>query len=126
MNPTDYFYSIKGNLVFDDFVLHGEAWDYLSWRGSDAKLKSIPQETRDKIANVYQKMRNQKFYHAGFDYEKKELLWMELIGPTEAYIRWAKRAERERNRAPQSLVEMEPPPNNLEPFDFNNLVGGIK
>jgi len=111
MNPNEYFNAIKGMLTFEELLSHGEACDYLSYRGSDLKLKGIPEETRNKIALVYKKMRAKFFYPVGYDFQNKELVWLERTTKNEAHIRWGQRKQREierENQAPPSLAEMEP------------------
>ncbi|MFH2076061.1 MAG: hypothetical protein ABIJ57_12070 [Pseudomonadota bacterium] len=129
MNPNDHWNYFKGDLSFEDFVLHEEAFYHLSNRSLDTKLKAIPNDTREKIGNVYKKMRERFYYPNGFDFERKEIKWLERVTKKEAYIRWHRDAEakfRKLSQAPPSLAEMEPQDQPEKENLFLEIMSGLK
>lgn len=100
MRSMVYSLMIRHGITDDDLIIHWEACQYLSHQGSEAKLKSIPQSDRDKIARFYQECRRSKIYP---DRPRDEKMgFYEMVSYEEAWKR------SEKLQAPDSLAEMEP------------------
>lgn len=89
----------KHDVTHEDLVLYHEANRYLSRQGSEAKLKKIPLDDKERMDNFYKDLRANGMYS---NEPKNGRMTFYRISTYEEM-------EKEAHQAPDSLAKMEPP-----------------
>lgn len=98
------YYLKKYDLEWEDIKGHFGAWDYLCRTSSEAKLKSVPVEVRERIGKLLRDMRGKGFYPGPIDHSAGVIRWQEMVDRLEA----RRRHDKKQLEAPKSLEEYDP------------------